>query len=1251
MVPVPIDHADPTPVEHLTNQGAKKATQRPVASPIASVVRRPPLRTPRRSGGGNGVLVMAIVVLMLGAISFGGAMFHYQESSAQVWGRLSALLTGHTDEAAPVAPVSSPIASAPPQTTPSPRKSPAEPTAPENAAVPVAQTTENDIPSTVADDDALIRNPIIWLLENHSHWPRGITLTKDVALSPTNTFTTGTTVPLGKIIDVDSLVILIDGKGFKIPVSATDLMQRAQALMSEADAAAMAAAPATAADDAAPSTETAVAVAVAPTVATPAPEAPVLATAQPFNGRLTAANFRTKDYPRVFVTKDMRPHLLAKIRSVDWAQAIYADILRRATGDMERHQHDPQWLVSRLCLNWGEGKHYTTFVPKNGGVSEWSGNAPYPTAIPECGRVGGGDYNLDLVRPYNDQRTTPQRRDGKIVEVPYTELGRMPNQQNGRILDMAYSSAIVYFVTNDRRYAKMAADVFWTFCRGLSYQDQLDPQAGRSMMGLLGFETLGDSRYLAQVPLIYDLLHDYLHNEYFLSPEFLDGRPGERWAPGHRKEGGKAGAKGAKKWAVDRIHLAFQKMMDNKLNRGGALLGNWNTNEHMVGLPYALAMDDDQYVANHQGREYYVGKFLIGPTTDSHGAFLDVPRANLSSLTGLWPEPPAGYGQGSIAQLVQFGFWYYMAGIDVMDKDPILRKAAMSFPQMAFPNGLTTCWGDGGYAPMKRETAEYMIAYARAKKDHEMERNFTALLNFTGGRGTWGDQALFFYVPTLEAGQAKAQFPRVSFSETHSIFFARNIVDKPEDGLAYTVYGHGAKSGHSHYNGLAMELYGRGIILGLDPGAGPHYWHPQHAYYNRAIAAHNTVVPNGMVAPSSTDIVIENAEPMPVPGERPKTELSKLYQFSDVSALAGMHREADQRRTQGIVRTSPGGGFYVDIFRSHMRDKGKDTRHDYLYHNIGKKLELFDDKGAGFTPNGPDFDKKSGPGYEFFTGYRGADYAKDFSAVFSVINDVTMRLWMIGQAERTIYPLTGPMAFRHHLHQLGGEPVPTILVRQKGEAWLRPFIAVYEASDKIQPPTVARVRRMKGAPDAGDFVGIAVEHGGALTGRTDYVVNATNLKTGAVCEDVRFQGIYGVVTMAGKDAKAIYLGAGIHLSCKKLALQTPGVKPTSAGTALLKASLWRDDANLCDVGPARDTGHVYSAESDVLATIPVVLPATLANQGLTVCYATDAGLVPALTTAVATDYDGSGTLLITALLPTACNARLYVMPGAQLARR
>jgi hypothetical protein len=297
------------------------------------------------------------------------------------------------------------------------------------------------------------------------------------------------------------------------------------------------------------------------------------------------------------------------------------------------------------------------------------------------------------------------------------------------------------------------------------------------------------------------------------------------------------------------------------------------------------------------------------------------------------------------------------------------------------------------------------------------------------------------------------------------------------------VYGFGKDSGHRHRNGMAMELYGRGHVLGVDPGAGPDYWHPQHGRYNNQVGAHNTVIPGGRAADRPMDLVIENAEPAIVAGVDPEFQLAPDYQFTDTSI--DFNGKADQRRVMGIVRTSPQAGFYVDIFRSRMSN-GDETKHDYLYHNMGKAMVLCNKYGKPMRMDRISLDPGSGPGYDNFEGDKGRRTTDDFCAVFNYgISDIRMNAWMLGQEDRTVYALTGPINFRYYLGELRDVRVPTLLVRQEGEACERPFVAVYEPYGDGTKPSVLKVRRLDGAPKTGDFVGLFVE---SVNGRIDLVL-------------------------------------------------------------------------------------------------------------------------------------------------------------------
>jgi hypothetical protein len=469
----------------------------------------------------------------------------------------------------------------------------------------------------------------------------------------------------------------------------------------------------------------------------------------------------------------------------------------------------------------------------------------------------------------------------------------------------------------------------------------------------------------------------------------------------------------------------------------------------------------------------------------------------------------------------------------------------------------------------------------------------------------------------------------------------RNLSDTPADALAYSVYGTGAHSSHKHENGMAMELYGRGEVLGIDPGAGQDYWCEQHHLYNKKSAAHNTVIPNGENC-GDNDLNINAAEPAVEAGVDPVKQASPFYQFTDTSI--DYSGKADQRRVMGIVRTSPKGGFYVDIFRSKMM-KDKNDHHDYLYHNIGKGLELFDAAGKPLPLTSTTID---GPGYKYFTNPRCVATNGDFYGVFdSGISDIKMKTWMLGQEDRTVYSLLGPNDFRYYIHNLQALPVPTLLVRQKGEAWTRPFVAIYEPYGAGLESSVKRVRRMEKVPLSGDFVGLVVEQNDTK-GRRDYILNSTDASQTQSFEEIRFEGGYGVVTTEGSGLlKGLYLGSGKNLSIRNYSLKAVGALSASlaksATIPLIGASLTRVSGSE-KLQADGQTGLVYASDKEVSASFPVSLSG-VDPKSLNVWIETPEGRYQAPMTIINRKGEAPGEVLVTVLLPPSKEAAILLLPS------
>ena len=1157
-------------------------------------------------------MLVAIVVLG-GAFAYGAV--HDKDSPLGFLKRIIGVVKHLLETPAP-APVPTPTPAPTPEATPTPT--------PEATPTPTPEATPTPTPTPRATPDV-----VGWFIEHRDVWPKTVTLkeTREFQILSDGKVIGKINAPAGAEVPLVNLTrekaaILFGSANQEVSIESTDLLQHFEQSQAWSEARSKT----RSAMEAARASEAAAAAA-----AVSARASQQSSSSDEFKGPITEKTFKTCSYPRLYATKEELENLKQKIATVDWAKKYYENMKNGVTPYVERHKRDPGWIVSRLAMNWEDEKHFTTFeTPKTNGhmgdISLRSGNAPYPTVMDDWGRTASAPrQSIDQTKPYSSSEMAKQSAPGV---TPPAVMGRWAGHMNSAILNKAYDAAQMYYFTGDKSYAKFAADIFWTFVLGASYQEQVNPKDEGGPLGFFCWETLRDAEFYSQIPLIYDFIHDYLVEDYFTSPEFLNGR-GEKWSPGFKQ--GKA-------WATERVQTFFQKYLENKLKRGGGVLGNWNIVKNASAMRYALALDDDKDVFNHKGREYYVEKFLIGPTTESNGAYLDVAKANLSTKTGLWPEAPGSYGQLGAWLLMDVGNLLYHNGIDVMLHEPLLIKAGTSFPMLSFPNGRSTCWGDSGYATMNITTVEFMLAYARAKKNVELEKEYTALRKFAGDRNPEGDMAFYFFVPKLMEEESQFHYDRTSYSERHSIIFGRNLSDSPVNALAYSVYGSGVESGHKHDNGMAMELYGRGEVLGIDPGAGVDYWCEQHHTYNRKPAAHNTVIPNGENC-GDNDMKINAAEPEVDAGIAPAKQASPFYQFTDTSI--DYNGKADQRRVMGIVRTSPKGGFYVDIFRSKMT-KDKNDHHDYLYHNIGKGLELFDSTGKQLPLASTTID---GPGYKYFTNPMCVATNGDFYGVFdSGISDIKMKTWMLGQEDRTVYSLLGPNDFRYYIHNLQALPVPTLLVRQKGEAWTRPFVAIYEPYGAGLESSVKRVRRMEKVPLSGDFVGLVVEQNDSKS-RRDYILNCTDASQAQSFWDIRFEGGYGVVTTEGSGLlKGLYLGSGKSLSYKAYSLKAAGALSASLGAGsqspAIGASLMRTRDSE-ELGSGGETGLSYCSDKEVTVTFPITCPAERIRHAA-VCVQTADGVISSQLSLLNPLSEAGNRHIVSALLPPSKNGFIVI---------
>lgn len=262
----------------------------------------------------------------------------------------------------------------------------------------------------------------------------------------------------------------------------------------------------------------------------------------------------------------------------------------------------------------------------------------------------------------------------------------------------------------------------------------------------------------------------------------------------------------------------------------------------------------------------------------------------------------------------------------------------------------------------------------------------------------------------------------------------------------------GSQGNHMHANGISLELYGKGYVMAPDLGRGSGYSTPDYLEFYSQFPAHNTVCVDGV----SSYPVMESHHPYklvdcwPEPSEGTDGAASASDEGMSFGEFAFVEPEtmSDQLRQVVMVNTRPGSGYYADIFRSRRQD-GKDKFHDYFYHNIGQEFTLNVDQkpteelafaGACLYAYSYLWDK-----YEARTD---EDIEGEFVMTCDDGSKAGMRMWMQGSSDRTVFKALSPaidaLTRTPMPYDVKNTPCRTFVARQDGEAWTRPFVAVYQ---------------------------------------------------------------------------------------------------------------------------------------------------------------------------------------------------------------
>ena len=735
---------------------------------------------------------------------------------------------------------------------------------------------------------------------------------------------------------------------------------------------------------------------------------------------------------------------------------------------MRQVDKQPDWLYSRLQMFW---KTNASDVFVNGEAFAHPGGerAAVPTVKYNGTRSVASNYNrpkLEDLVPYDDDEqgnvTYINKVTGKMEKTSPAKTGCNIASMNRQIMGIARDAARIYAATGDMRYGKMAAKVFDVYMKGIAYRNvPIDLNHGhqQTLVGMTTFEVIHED-IINELTQMYPLIRNLI------------------------KEDQPIIEAGFKKWAENII-------------ANGVPHNNWNLFQADFIVKIALILQDNQAYADGKGKQYYLD-YVVNQNSIRQWSLNKLIDFGFDQKAKIWYESP-GYSTTVLSTLCDFANMLdEKAEIDMFKQRPILIDGVKASAEYLFPNRMIAGFGDTHPGYLNQGGINNIQKYATRHKNKRLI----------------ADMNLFKSAVSSDAPVSEIE------KYTSTMFYAPNVswiamrtgMDKQHDLMASI---NASLGNHAHANGISLELYGKGYVLGPDAGIGKYlYSGLDYLEYYSQMPAHNTVVVDGVssypVMMSQHAFKVISAYPE-VSAEKPASKKLSEQKISyqkesdvKVESLDNMtyttvsflepETQAEQQRTTAIVKTSDKGGYYIDVFRSRKKEGG-DKTHDYFYHNLGQEMKVMD------AASGKAFDMKPTEELAFAGGHLYAysyiynkvstemtssvktqfvTRIEDEKVVAAMDNqkEITMTMWMKADENRTIFQALSPENREYERmpnqpYKVIDQPVLTFVARQKGEAWNHPFVCVYEPSSDTEPGDIASVDYF--TPSEPGAVGIIVK--------------------------------------------------------------------------------------------------------------------------------------------------------------------------------
>uniref|UniRef100_UPI003FF14C27 heparinase II/III domain-containing protein n=1 Tax=Prevotella sp. TaxID=59823 RepID=UPI003FF14C27 len=731
---------------------------------------------------------------------------------------------------------------------------------------------------------------------------------------------------------------------------------------------------------------------------------------------------------------------------------------------MSQVDKQPDWLYSRLQMFW---KTNASDVFVNGEAFAHPGGerAAEPTVKYNGTRGFESQYNrpkLEDLVPYDDDEqgnvTYVNKVTGKMEKTSPAKTGCNIAGVNRYIVGIARDAARIYAATGDMRYGQMAAKVFDVYMKGIAYRNvPIDLNHGhqQTLVGMTTFEVIHE-----------DVINELTQMYPLIKPLVKDDQ------------------------AV--IEAGFKKWAENII-ANGVPHNNWDLFQADFIVKIALVLQDNQAYADGKGKQYYLD-YIVNQNSIRQWSMNKLIDFGFDAKSKTWYESP-GYSTTVLSSICDFANMLdEKAGIDLFKLRPILTEAVKTSAEYLFPNRMIAGFGDTHPGYLNTGGIDQVLKYATRHKNKNLISEMNLLKNAVA--------------PKAPISEIEAYTSTLFYAPNVSWIAMRSGMDKQHDLMASI---NASLGNHQHANGISLELYGKGYVLGPDAGIGRTlYSGLDYLEYYSQMPAHNTVVVDGvssypvMMSQHAFKVVasypeVSKEQPASKKLSEKKLSIQKDSELKDKITYATVsfiepETQAQQQRTTAIVKTSAKGGYYIDVFRSKKKEGG-DKTHDYFYHNLGQEMKVMD------ATSGQPLDMKPTEELAFAGGHLYAySYIYDKKStemqnsvktqfVTKILDDkvveamdgqreIIMTMWMKKDENRTIFQALSPVNLEYERmpnqpYKVDEQPVLTFVARQKGEAWNHPFVCVYEPSSDTEPSDIASVDYF--TPSEPSAVGITVK--------------------------------------------------------------------------------------------------------------------------------------------------------------------------------